>query len=56
MRVRQLGEEVICPICGKKFKITVDTVSFIAGDCTCSWKCFLNEVKRKEAEKKTKCK
>lgn len=52
----KIGKEAICPVCGKKFKITQDSCSLIAGDYTCSWKCFLDEVKRRDAEKKGKCK
>lgn len=45
-------ELLTCPICGKKFKPNDDTKYIIAGGYTCSWKCFLDEVKRREAEKK----
>jgi predicted RNA-binding Zn-ribbon protein involved in translation (DUF1610 family) len=56
MTFRKIGETVVCPVCGKTFKVTADTCSFIAGEYTCSWKCFLDEVKRREAKKKSNCK
>lgn len=51
-----VGEAAICPVCGKTFKVTADTCSFISGKHTCSWKCFLDEVKRRDEAKKVKCK
>lgn len=51
-----MGDTVICPVCGKTFKVTVDSCCLIRGGYTCSWKCFLDEVKRREAAKKSKCK
>ena len=45
------SEKLICPVCGKEFKATPDTCYIISGRYTCSWKCFLNEVKRREKEK-----
>lgn len=41
-----------CPICGKEFKPNDDTKYIAAGGYTCSWKCFLTEVKRQEENKK----
>lgn len=38
-----LGEKLTCPVCGKEFKVTEDTV-YITTGYTCSWKCFLNAV------------
>ena len=46
-----MGEKLECPICGKEFKVTEDTNSIIGGGYTCSWKCFLDENKRRNAEK-----
>lgn len=43
-----------CPVCDKEFKPTADTCYIISGGYTCSWKCFLNEVKRREREKTVK--
>lgn len=43
-----------CPVCAKEFKPTNDTKYIAAGGYTCSWKCFLTEVKRQEANKKDK--
>ena len=40
-----------CPICGKEFKFTDNTKYIAGGGYTCSWKCFLTEVKRREEEK-----
>lgn len=36
------GTELICPICGKKFKVTDDTRYLRKGGYVCSWKCFLS--------------
>ena len=43
-----------CPVCGKEFKPNGNTKYIISGGYTCSWKCFLNEVKKRDAEKKEK--
>ena len=53
---RNIGDTVVCPICGKTFKVTLDTCYFIAGEYTCSWNCFLDEAKRRDANKKSNCK
>ena len=45
-------EFLICPICKKEFKPNDDTKYIISGGYTCGWKCFLDEVKRREAKKK----
>ena len=45
---------LICSVCGKEFKATDDTRYIIAGGYTCTWKCFLNEMKQREAKRKTK--
>lgn len=45
-------EMLTCPVCGKEFEVNDDTKYIIAGGYTCSWKCFLDEVKRREARKK----
>lgn len=44
-------EKLICTVCGKEFEPDDDTKYIIAGGYTCNWKCFLNEVKRRDAEK-----
>lgn len=46
-----IGEEIICPVCGAIFEVTEDTKYFISGDYVCDWKCFLDESKRRDAEK-----
>ena len=56
MTANKIGDAAVCPVCGKTFKITEDTCHLIRGEYTCSWECFLDEVKRREAEKKSKCK
>lgn len=56
MKKELIEETATCPVCGKTFKITEDTCCLIHGEYTCSWECFLDEVKRREAEKKSKCK
>ena len=45
-------ESLICTICDKKFKPNDDTKYIARGGYTCSWKCFLDYVKRREKEKK----
>ena len=56
MAPRKIGDVVVCPVCGKTFKVSVDSCCFISGEYTCDWDCFLKEVKRRDAEKKSKCK
>ena len=51
---RILGEKVICPVCGKEFKITEEHCYITSGNFACSWKCFLNDVKNKTKEKRIK--
>jgi len=43
-----------CPVCGKEFKPNDDTKYIATGGYTCSWKCFLNAVRKsnKEANEK----
>ena len=45
-----------CPICNKEFEANGDTRYIISGGYTCSWTCFLNEVKRREAKKQEELK
>lgn len=45
-----IGEILECPICGKEFKVTQDTTAVAGGGYTCSWKCFLDHIKRKQSE------
>lgn len=40
-----------CSVCGKEFKANDDTRYIINGGYTCTWKCFWNEMKRREAQK-----
>ena len=42
---------LICPVCEKEFKPTADTKYIVSGGYTCSWKCFLKEVKQYEKDK-----
>lgn len=44
----------VCSVCGKEFEANDDTRYIIAGGYTCSWKCFLNESKRRELERNNK--
>ena len=43
-----------CPVCGKEFKPNDDTKYIAVGGYTCSWKCFLNDVKRRSSKKDVK--
>lgn len=47
-----IGETLICPVCGKSFIVSEDTKYIAAGGFTCSWKCFLIDVKSKPSKKK----
>ena len=47
-----LGEMLNCPVCGKEFKVSVDTNAIAMGGYTCSWKCFLDATKSKHSETK----
>lgn len=47
---------LICSVCGKEFKANDDTRYIIAGGYTCSWKCFLAEDKKRNANKQGECK
>lgn len=50
-----IGEQLVCPVCGKKFLASDDTKYIAAGGFTCSWKCFLAHVKSiPPKEEKTK--
>lgn len=40
-----------CSVCNKEFKADDNTRFIVAGGYTCSLKCFLDEVKRREAIK-----
>ena len=44
--------KLTCPICNKEFKASGDTKYIFSGAYTCSWKCFYNEVKKREEAKK----
>lgn len=54
IKTPQLNEVLICPVCKKEFKANLDTKYIIAGGYTCSWKCFLDEAKRREKIKHDK--
>lgn len=47
-----IKDTLTCSVCGKEFKPNDDTKYIISGGYTCSWKCFLDEIKRQEAKKK----
>ena len=51
-----ISDKLICPVCGKEFTPNDDTNYIIAGGYTCSWKCFLDEAKRRDAAKQEKSK
>ena len=48
----RLGEELFCPVCGALFKATEYTKYIMKGEYTCSWKCFYNEARSRDEEKK----
>ena len=50
----KIGEELICPICGKIFTADENTCFFAKGDWNCSWECFRSYVKEREKFKKSK--
>ena len=56
MRIPQvkIGEELICPICGKIFTADENTCFFAKGEWNCSWECFRSYVKEREKFKKSK--
>lgn len=43
-----------CSVCGKEFEANDDTRYIIAGGYTCTWKCFLQESKRRDAIRESK--
>ena len=43
---------LVCPVCKKEFKITSETMYIALGGFTCSWKCFLDDVKSREVAPK----
>lgn len=47
----ETSDKLICTVCGKEFTPNDDTKYIINGGYTCSGKCFLNEAKRRDAEK-----
>ena len=49
---QQLPTDLLtCTVCGKEFKKNDYTKYIINGGYTCSWKCFIDEGKRKDAER-----
>ena len=52
--ITNIQEILICPVCGKEFKLNDDTKYIANGGYTCSWKCFLTFVKQREKEKDKK--
>ena len=47
-----IGEILICPVCGKSFKVSEDTKYIIAGGFTCDWKCFMVKAREPKQDKK----
>lgn len=48
----KVGDELVCPICRKKFKASENTAFIAKGGFVCSWECFKKNLKteRKEIE------
>lgn len=42
---------LICPVCGEEFEASENTKYIISGGYTCSWKCFLKEARKRDAER-----
>ena len=51
-KILRVEGKLICPVCNKEFKANGDTKYILSGAYTCSWKCFYNEVKKREEAKK----
>lgn len=51
----KVGDELVCPICRKKFKASENTAFIAKGGFVCSWECFKKNLKteRKEMESST---
>ena len=49
-----IGETAVCPICGKLFVVTPEHAYISHHSYTCSWECFLGEVKKKFYDKQSK--
>ena len=45
------GDSLLCPVCGKEFIVTDKTRFIISGEYTCSLKCFVSEVKKRDANR-----
>lgn len=50
----QLGEQLVCPVCGKEFRATEDTNYIVKEGFVCSWKCFLKRVEENQDKKENK--
>lgn len=48
-----MGETAVCPICGKLFVVTPEHAYISHGSYTCTWECFLKEVKAKHDKQNT---
>ena len=46
-----IGETAVCPICGKLFVVTPEHAYISHGSYTCTWECFLGEIKRRLYDK-----
>ena len=48
----EIGDQLVCPVCGKEFTATEDTKYLVNRQYVCEWKCFLKRAK--EPKQKTK--
>lgn len=47
----EIGDKLVCPVCGKEFIADENTVYATTKGFTCSWKCFINRVNACEKKK-----
>lgn len=45
-----IGNKYICSVCEKQFVATEDSKYIINGGYTCSWKCFLQEFRKRQKQ------
>ena len=45
-----IGNKYICSVCEKQFVATEDNKYIINGGYTCSWKCFLQEFRKRQKQ------
>ena len=46
-----IGDEIICPVCGTVFRLKVEHRYIISGEYACNWNCFIDEVKRRDTDR-----